>query len=262
MEHTQREQIIGQFLEGLKVEARPFLAQFLERHPTLMKPCGGCKETLPINQFATKVAAKGRLQSYCRGCTATLSSANYQQNTEKVKAASAVSKRRQININRKHAQKRLAACSCSVCGSKDNLQFHTPNLARFTPVHQAVNGGLSLESVDMAIDAANVICKPCDGRIQGQVLQESNRYRKEMEEQGISSESLVPKDAWKKYQGIRKPKKGIIEIHEMTISRIEQKAAESVASVLYTAQAKTLQDIRASAQVPGEKVRSFSTKAY
>lgn len=95
---------------------------------------------------------------------------------------------------------------------------------------------------------------------QEKALQESGAFRREMKNQGILVEALVPKESWRKYQSIRKAKRGIIEIHPVTVSRIEQRAADSVAAVLYLAQAKTLEGIKARTQAPSGKMRSVLVK--
>lgn len=229
-----------QFYARLKPEHQKHFELFMNRYPTGLRKCCACGETMPLFQFATKVPEKGVLQSRCRACAAITSARHYKQNTEKVIAASAIRNKQRAATNGQYAKAVLQTRCCWQCGTTENLFFHTPELNRMTPVHQAVYSGLSMEKLKRAIAAARVSCWKCYRTAQGSILRLANNYRRDRRCTGKLSRALILKYLWRKYQPMPAANDLVGPVvHPKSITKIKHDAVNATELELYVNSAST-----------------------
>lgn len=171
------------------------------------KSCGSCKQLLPRSEFNWKDQAKGRLQSKCRCCTKAYGKQHYQANTDTYVEKAARNKAPAVLRNRVHVDDALADQTCRICDGTEALTHYQGKGATTQPVHQAVYMGLSLKSVQDAMDRSQVVCQAClqtqfgEGLAPWQRLTHAERQalRAQREADGMPRQ---PKDVFKKYKRV------------------------------------------------------------
>lgn len=170
-----------------------------------LKLCGACKRMRPLSEFAFKNKATGRLQSRCKDCAREYAKQHYDANrqayVEKAKANNSAYRERNAAL----VAQLLEVEACTGCGTTDNLTYYTGGVEEGQPVHMAVHGGLSQETVLAAVARSVVVCRHCLGQHFGKSLefwQKLNaRQRKELREARERQGHVpVPRDYYKAYR--------------------------------------------------------------
>lgn len=149
-------------------------ASFFARHPTGLKFCTPCGKDHGLEFFRVKDPSRGLLKARCIEADLQLSRQWYEKNRDSSLDRARINKQRSVSRNRQYLKAFLSNQRCSQCGCAEAKggRLH-PCLAVDSPaqsVWMAVQAGLSLESVDVALARSSILCEQCLGERGAQVL--------------------------------------------------------------------------------------------
>lgn len=192
-----------------------YVRAFHLRYPDGRKWCSACEKSHPISKFRVRTPEKGLLRALCSKVELSKGRAIYEKNKPDAVARSAKNKAFARNRNRQYAQSYLQSSCCSSCDVKtsaDNpLKFFMDSSTCDQTVSMAVGGGLSLDSVDVAISRSQIICRNCLGNKSRRQLSDlwSLRDRLGVEYPGAKVHSLFKKDVYRAYRRAQNISRGL-----------------------------------------------------
>jgi hypothetical protein len=127
-----------------------------------VKRCSGCSEDLPLDAFGPNKARRDGLQTHCRPCRSTYSSAYYERTKVRYAdvraAASARAKQQSIAFVHQH----LAEHPCVDCGNADIRVLEFDHLGDKTwNISVMLNGGYPPSLIASEIAKCDVVCANC-----------------------------------------------------------------------------------------------------
>lgn len=128
-----------------------------------LKICGGCQEGLPLEEFAFKDRAAGRLQSRCKPCSRSYAQAHYRDNPKAYVDKAARNNTRYRERNRALVSQSLVGQACCGCGASIDLTHYLGPGEPAQPVHMAVHAACSEQAVLDALGRSVVVCRTCLG---------------------------------------------------------------------------------------------------